>query len=77
MQDRPRISPKSHQNNVVLAINLMKLAYLYIEEHKVLKSINIPINGNHKCDYSTGSLTLKVSHNNLDYYNGLSCSAII
>jgi len=55
----------------------MKLAYLYIEEHRVLKNIHIPINSDHKCDYSEESFTLKTNKSTLDYYQGLSCSAII
>jgi predicted ATPase len=55
----------------------MKLAYLYIKEHKVLKNINIPINSEYKCHYSNENLTLKTNANSFDYYQGLSCSAII
>lgn len=55
----------------------MKLAYLYIEEHRVLKSIHIPINSEHKCNYSEESLTLKAQNNTLNYYQGVNCSAII
>ena len=55
----------------------MKLAYLYIEEHKVLKNIHIPINSDHKCKYSEEIFTLKTNKSTLNYYDGLSCSAII
>ncbi|QTE94942.1 AAA family ATPase [Shewanella algae] len=55
----------------------MELAYLYIQEHKALKDIDIPINGSHKCHYSNELLTVKFTPNNLDYYQGLACSAII
>ena len=55
----------------------MKLAYLYIQEHKALKDIDIPINGSHKCHYENELLTVRFTSNNLDYYQGLDCSAII
>ena len=55
----------------------MKLAYIFIAEHKILNNIDIPINGDHVGNYSNGTLTLKEKSDRVDYYNGLSCSAII
>ncbi|OBY73713.1 AAA family ATPase [Acinetobacter gyllenbergii] len=55
----------------------MKLAYIYIQSHKVLENINIPINGSHKCKYLNNRLTLSFHPNELDYYEGIDCSAII
>lgn len=55
----------------------MKLAYLYIENHRALENIDIPINGSHKCKYLNEELTLNFCPNELDYYRGLECSAII
>ncbi|CAM3223412.1 AAA family ATPase [Moritella viscosa] len=55
----------------------MKLAYLHIQNHKALEDIDIPINSSHKCNYSDGKLTLQFSSVELDYYQGLDCSAII
>lgn len=55
----------------------MKLAYIYIQSHKGLENIEIPINGSHKCSYASGKLTLEFCPSELDYYQGLHCSAII
>ncbi|MGI2068177.1 AAA family ATPase [Shewanella sp. MF08487] len=55
----------------------MKLAYIFIAEHKILNNIDISINGDHVGNYSNRTLTLKEKANRVDYYNGLSCSAII
>ena len=55
----------------------MKLAYIYIQSHKGLENIAIPINGSHKCSYASGKLTLEFCPSELDYYQGLHCSAII
>ncbi|MFA0158137.1 AAA family ATPase [Vibrio sp. 10N.261.46.A3] len=57
--------------------NSMKLAYIFIAEHKILSNIDIPINGDHFGKYSNGTLTLNEKSDRVDYYNGLSCSAII
>ncbi|MCD9513876.1 hypothetical protein [Photobacterium carnosum] len=55
----------------------MKLAYIYIQSHKGLENIEIPINSSHKCSYAFGKLTLEFCPCVLDYYQGLHCSAII
>lgn len=55
----------------------MKLAYIYIQNHKVLENIDIPISGSHKCKYAAEQLTLKFYPNDLDYYQGVDCSAVI
>ncbi|MEZ9526621.1 AAA family ATPase [Enterovibrio norvegicus] len=55
----------------------MKLAYIYIQSHKGLENIDIPINGSHKCSYTSGKLNLSFFSSELDYYQGLHCSAII
>lgn len=55
----------------------MKLAYIYIQKHRALENIDIPINGSHKCNYSCEQLTLRFCPNELDYYQGVDCSAII
>lgn len=55
----------------------MKLAFLYIENHKALENIDIRINSSHNCNYFKGKLTLQSSPSELDYYQGLDCSAII
>ena len=55
----------------------MKLAYIFIAEHKILNNIDIPINGDHVGSYLNGTLILKEKADRVDYYNGLSCSAII
>ncbi|WP_373948350.1 AAA family ATPase [Vibrio pomeroyi] len=55
----------------------MKLAFLHIQNHRALENIDIPINGSHKCNYSSDQLNLQFCSNELDYYQGLECSAII
>jgi len=55
----------------------MKLAFLHIHNHRALENIDIPINGSHKCKYSSDQLNLQFCSNELDYYQGLECSAII
>lgn len=55
----------------------MELAYIYIQNHKALVDLNIPIKGSHKCNFSSGKLTLEFLPSELDYYKGLNCSAII
>jgi energy-coupling factor transporter ATP-binding protein EcfA2 len=55
----------------------MKLAYIYIQNHRALENIDIPINSSHKSSYSNGKLSLQFSPSELDYYQGLECSAII
>ncbi|WP_318472130.1 AAA family ATPase [Photobacterium leiognathi] len=55
----------------------MKLSYIYIKNHKGLENINIPINSYHECSYSAEKLKLKFTPSELDYYQGLHCSAII
>lgn len=56
----------------------MKLIYLYIENHKAISNLQLPISGQHKCHYENENLSL--SHRKdveLDYYKGVYCSAII
>lgn len=55
----------------------MKLAYIYIQNHRVLQNIDIPISGSHKCSYSGEKLLLNFCPNDLNYYQGVDCSAII
>lgn len=55
----------------------MKLAYIYIQNHRVLENIDIPISGSHKCSYSDEKLFLNFFPNDLNYYQGVDCSAII
>ncbi|WP_158652669.1 AAA family ATPase [Vibrio campbellii] len=56
----------------------MKLAHIYIEEHKALKRLNIPINGRFECFYKDGSLKLTKRDDILsDYYKGIDISAVV
>ncbi|MBQ4838701.1 AAA family ATPase [Pseudoalteromonas luteoviolacea] len=55
----------------------MKLAFIHIVNHKALEEIDIPINSSHKCHYSKEKLFLQFDPSDLDYYEGLDCSAII
>ena len=55
----------------------MKLAYLYVADHRILSEVGIPISGEHRCHYIDGKLSLGLNEDRVEYYNGLSCSAII
>lgn len=55
----------------------MKLAYIWISEHKVLKNIQLIIDSSLDCDYKHGNLTIHRNESAKIYYNGVSISAII
>ncbi|HIF9159994.1 TPA: AAA family ATPase [Photobacterium damselae] len=56
----------------------MKLVYLYIEDHKAVSNLQLPISSKHTCNYENGVLFLSYNGNDkIDYYNGVCCSAII
>lgn len=56
----------------------MELVHIYIEEHKSIRNLNIPINGNFECFHHDGHLTLGMHDNNLSaYYDNITISAII
>ena len=56
----------------------MKLVYLYIEEHKAISNLQLPISSKHTCNYENDALFLSSSGTDeIDYYNGVYCSAII
>lgn len=55
----------------------MKLAYIWINEHKVLKNIQLIIDSSLNCDYKNGALTINRNKSATEYYNGVSISAII
>ncbi|EPH6035239.1 AAA family ATPase [Escherichia coli] len=55
----------------------MKLAYIWISEHKVLKNIQLIIDSSLDCDYKHGNLTIHRNESVKSYYNGVSISAII
>lgn len=55
----------------------MKLAYIWISEHKVLKNIQLVIDSSLNCDYKHGNLTIHRNESAKSYYNGVSISAII
>lgn len=55
----------------------MKLAYIWISEHKVLKNIKLVIDSSLNCDYKEGYLTIHRNESAKSYYNDVSISAII
>lgn len=56
----------------------MELVHIYIEEHKSIRNLNIPINGNFECFHHGSHLTLSMHDNNLSaYYDNITISAII
>lgn len=56
----------------------MKLVHIYIEEHKAIRHLNIPINGGFECSYKDGHLMLKKRNDRLSaYYSNVEISAII
>lgn len=55
----------------------MKLAYIWINEHKVLKNIHLAIDSSLGCDYKNGELTIHRNESVKSFYNGVSISAII
>lgn len=55
----------------------MKLAYIWISEHKVLKDIQLIIDSSLGCEYKHGNLTIHRNESAKSYYNGVSISAII
>ncbi|HIF9539029.1 TPA: hypothetical protein ACX6S7_003306, partial [Photobacterium damselae] len=56
----------------------MKIAHIYIEEHKAIQRLNIPINGGFECSYKMGHLTLKKRNDILaSYYQNVDISVII
>ncbi|MCT6588559.1 AAA family ATPase [Pantoea dispersa] len=56
----------------------MEIVHIYIEEHKSIRNLNIPINGNFECFHHGDHLTLGIHDNNLSaYYNNITISAII
>ncbi|WP_158679735.1 AAA family ATPase [Pseudoalteromonas sp. T1lg21] len=55
----------------------MKLVHVYISEYKVIKKLNVPFSGKHGCFYDDQSLILRFKKNEVNYYNGVECSAVI
>ncbi|QMR77604.1 AAA family ATPase [Enterobacter sp. RHBSTW-00175] len=55
----------------------MKLAYIWISEHKVLKNIQLSIDSSCYCDFKDGNLTIRKNESAKSYYNNVSISAII
>lgn len=59
-------------------VSRMELVHIYIEEHKSIKNLNIPINGKFECFHHGSHLTLNMRDDNLSaYYNNITISAII
>ena len=55
----------------------MKLAYLYIEHHNVLKEIGINISSSHKIIFHNREINISNNETSLDYYYGIQSTAVI
>ena len=55
----------------------LKLVHVYISEYKVIRELNVPFSGKHRCLYNSQSLILRFEKDEINYYNGVECSAVI
>ncbi|TNI89442.1 AAA family ATPase [Aeromonas sobria] len=55
----------------------MKLAYIYIEHHNVIKQIGIKLSSSHKINYHNREINISYDNSPLDYYYGIQSTAVI
>ncbi|MFB2850408.1 hypothetical protein ACE1B7_18975, partial [Aeromonas veronii] len=56
----------------------MEIAHIYIQEHKAIRNLNIPINGRFNCFYQNEHLYINICKDDLSaYYDGIPTSVLI
>ncbi|WP_421191088.1 AAA family ATPase [Aeromonas jandaei] len=55
----------------------MKLVYIYIEDHNVLKQIGIKFSSSHQINHNKKEINISYNHAPLDYYYGIQSTAVI